>query len=215
VQERRRVVDSLTQGRLGYLHIRGMGELSLARFEAELFSAGLGKEGLVVDVRYNSGGWTTDYILTMLQVQRHATTFPRGGGAGYPQSRLPYYVWFRPIIVLCNEYSFSNAEIFCHAIQTLGRAKLVGVPTPGGVISTDSYQLLDGSRIRVPLRGWYIGEVKERDPKRCMEGNGAVPEVIVTSIPGEMEKGEDQQLISAVEKLLSDLNIGKESSIPK
>lgn len=205
VKSKRGLVDSLSSGRLGYLHIRGMGELSLARFEAELFSVGSGKEGLVVDVRYNGGGWTTDYLLTMLQVKRHATTFPRGGGPGYPQGRLPYYTWTKPIAVLCNQHSFSNAEIFSHAVKTLNRGKLIGVPTPGGVISTDSHTLLDGSWIRVPLRGWYIGEVKEPIRERCMEGNGAIPDLIIPNPPDEESKGKDRQLETAAQELLKTL----------
>jgi len=205
VAARRQAVDSLSGGRLGYLHIRGMGEPSLARFEAELFSQGSGKEGLVIDVRNNGGGWTTDYLLAMLQVKRHAVTFPRDGGPGYPQGRLPLYAWPKPIITLCNEHSFSNAEIFSHAVQVLGRSRLVGVPTPGGVISTDWSGLLDGSGFRLPLRGWYRGTEPRRDPARDLEGNGAVPEVIIPLSPGSLDATSDEQLKAAVRDLLSTL----------
>lgn len=210
VDGRRRMVDSLSGGRLGYLHIRGMGEESLARFESELYSVGAGKEGLVVDVRYNGGGWTTDWLLAMLQVRRHATTFPRGGGPGYPQSRLPLYSWVKPIVTLCNEHSFSNAEIFSHAVQTVGRGTLVGVPTPGGVISTDGDGLLDGSSYRIPLRGWFVGTDPKRDSARNMEGHGAVPDLIQAALPGQMAAGNDQQLQAAIGELLSRLEIGTE-----
>jgi tricorn protease len=205
IEERRRMVDSLSDGRLGYLHIRGMAEQSLAKFETELYSIGAGKDGLVVDVRYNGGGWTADWLLAMLQVKRHATTFPRDGGPGYPQSRLPLYSWVKPIVALCNEHSFSNAEIFSHAVQTLGRGKLVGVPTPGGVISTGGDGLLDGSSYRIPLRGWFIGDNPTQDPSRNMEGNGAIPDMIVPMKPGMMAEGKDTQLQAAVESLLADL----------
>ena len=202
VSDRRAMVDSLSGGSLGYIHLRGMGESSLSRFEAQLFSQAAGRDALVIDVRYNGGGWTTDYILTMIQVRRHAVTFPRDGGHGYPQGRLPLYSWVKPITVLCNEFSFSNAEIFSHAIKTLTDWKLVGVPTPGGVISTTGLDLLDGSTFRLPLRGWYFGTEPRRDPERNMEGNGAVPDIIVPLEPDELKVEYDHQLETAVVELL-------------
>ncbi len=205
VSGRRVLVDSLSGGRLGYLHIRGMGSRSLARFEAQLYSQAHGRDGLVVDVRYNGGGWTTDYLLAMLQVKRHAVTFPRDGGPGYPQGRLPLYSWVEPIIVLCNEFSFSNAEIFSHSTKTLQRGKLVGVPTPGGVISTSGSSLLDGSSFRLPVRGWYFGTEPKRDPERNMEGNGAVPDIIIPLKPGQLAAGDDEQLETAIRELLREL----------
>jgi len=208
VTGRRQVVDSLSEGRLGYLHIRGMGDRSLARFEAQLFSVAAGREGLVIDVRYNSGGWITDHLLTMLQVRRHAVTYPRDGGPGYPQGRLPFYAWVNPIVVLCNEHSFSNAEIFSHSIKTLGRGTLVGVPTPGGVISTGGEKLIDGSSFRVPLRGWYSGSDPTPDPTRRMEGNGAVPDIVIPLRPGQMATGDDLQLREAAHELLGRLDAG-------
>ncbi len=205
VENARKSVDSLSNGGLGYIHIKGMGDGSLERFEAQLFSVAEGKDGLVIDVRYNGGGWITDYLLAMLQAKRHAVTYPRDGGPGYPQGRLPLYAWVKPIIVLCNQHSFSNAEIFSHAIKTLDRGDLAGVPTPGGVISTSWTGLVDGSGYRVPLRGWYFGTKQERDPARNMEGNGAVPDVIMQTVPGQIESGNDIQLETAVKRLLEQL----------
>lgn len=209
VKERRELVEELSDGKLGYMHIRGMGDQSLQRFEAQLFSVGSGKDALVIDVRNNGGGSITDQLLAMLQVKRHAVTYPRDGGPGYPQGRLPLYSWVKPIIVLCNEHSFSNAEIFSHAIKTLGRGKLVGIPTPGGVISTGWERLLDGSSFRLPLRGWYFGTDLERDANRNMEGNGAVPDIIVPIAPGQIEAEEDIQLETAVRNLIQSLKEGK------
>jgi len=209
IEARRKTVDSLSNGRLGYLHIKGMGEESLARFEAELYSVGAGKDALVVDVRNNGGGWTTDWLLAMLQVRRHAVTFPRDGGPGYPQSRLPLYAWTKPIITLCNEHSFSNAEIFSHAVKTLGRSKLVGVPTPGGVISTGGDGLLDGSGYRIPLRGWYIGNGNMPNAELNMEGHGAEPDLIVTLQPDQTTAEEDYQLRAAVQEILKETSEGR------
>lgn len=209
VEDRFNLVDSLSNGQIGYIHVRGMGEESLARFETELYSVGNGKSGLIIDVRNNGGGWTTDWLLAMLQVKRHAVTFPRGGGPGYPQDRLPLYAWTKPIVTLCNERSFSNAEIFSHAIKTLKRGTLIGVPTPGGVISTGGEGLVDGSYYRIPLRGWYSPDTQERNPAKSLEGNGAVPDIIVPLLPGEVTAASDRQLIKAVEVLTAQLKADK------
>ena len=131
---------------------------SFHKFEEELYAAGAGKDGLVIDVRENGGGSTTDHLLTALTQPVHAITVPRGGGPGYPQDRKVYATWNKPIVVLCNQNSFSNAEIFSHAIKTLKRGQLVGVPTAGGVISTGGVPIMDVGTLRLPFRGWFTVE---------------------------------------------------------
>jgi tricorn protease len=197
-------VDELSEGRLAYLHIRAMNMSSFYRFEQELAEIAYGKEGLVIDVRENGGGSTTDHLLTILTQPRHAITVPRGGTAGYPQDRLVYARWDKPIVVLCNQNSFSNAEIFSHAIKTLDRGSLVGVPTSGSVISTGSTTIMDVGRLRVPFRGWYLLNDGED-----MELNGAVPNHEVWPQPGEWPSGIDKQLDRAVEVVSADVEAWK------
>ena len=136
MDDNRAAVAKASNDSLGYLHIQGMNWPSFLEFERELYDVGYGKDGLIIDVRNNGGGFTTDHLLTALTQPRHAVTIPRGGGQGYPHSRMVYATWDKPIVVLCNQNSYSNAEIFSHAIKGLGRGRLVGVPTAGGVIST-------------------------------------------------------------------------------
>ena len=155
------------QQNIGYVHIEGMNWSSFIEFQRELFEVGYGKDGLIIDVRDNGGGSTTDHLLTALTQPRHAVTVPRGGGPGYPSDRMVYATWHKPIVVLCNQNSFSNAEIFSHAIQTLGRGTLVGVPTAGGVISTGSIAIMDVGVLRRPYRGWFV-----RSTGQDMELNG-------------------------------------------
>jgi C-terminal processing protease CtpA/Prc len=164
VNERRRLTEKYSNGRLGYLHIRGMNWSSFERFERELMAAGYGKDGIVIDVRYNGGGWTTDYLMAVLNVKQHSYTIPRGAAEDlekehrkfkdtYPFSeRLPLSAWTKPSVAISNENSYSNAEIFSHAYKALGLGKLIGRPTFGAVISTGSYGLVDGSRVRMPFR---------------------------------------------------------------
>ncbi|MGC4005513.1 MAG: S41 family peptidase [Pirellulales bacterium] len=210
VETSRATVEKLTGGKFGYMHIAGMNMPSFYKFEEELASIAYGKEGLVIDVRENGGGSTTDHLLTILAQPRHAITVPRGGGQGYPQDRIVYATWNKPIVVLCNQNSFSNAEIFSHAIKTLKRGKVVGVPTAGGVISTGAVSIFDIGTLRMPFRGWYHPETGED-----MELNGAVPDVIVAQLPGDLPRGKDAQLEAAIDALQADVKTWNERKTPK
>jgi tricorn protease len=208
INDNRAMVEKLSKGTLGYLHISAMDQTSFKKFEEDLYEAGAGKEGLVIDVRENGGGSTADLLLTALTQPRHAFTVPRDGGQGYPQDRTVFATWHKPIIVLCNQNSFSNAEIFSHAIKNLGRGKLVGVPTAGGVISTGATTVMDVGLLRLPFRGWY--DIKSGQD---MELNGATPDVIIWNEPGDLAKGKDRQLEKAVGLLLTDVE--NEKAKPK
>ena len=186
-------VENRSEGSLGYLHIRAMDMTSFHRFERELFEVAHGKDGIIIDVRENGGGFTTDHLLTILTQPRHAITKPRDGGRGYPQDRSIYATWSKPIIVLCNQNSHSNAEIFSHAIKYLKRGKVVGVPTSGSVISTGSRSVMDAGAIRTPFRGWYL-----MGTGQDMELNGAIPDVVIWPSPGELPAGKDKQLDKAI-----------------
>jgi len=211
VAERQKMVDEFSDGRLGYIHIKGMNLPSFEVFERELKAAGYGKEGLVIDVRFNGGGWTTDRLMTVLNVQQHSYTVPRGAASNlekenknfkghYPfNERAILSVNTKPVVALCNEYSYSNAEIFSHAFKSLGLGSLVGQPTFGAVISTGSHRLLDGY-VRMPFRAWYV-----KDSGLNMEHGPAVPDYIVANAPDSEEKGTDAQLKKAVEVLLSEI----------
>ena len=202
------MVEKLSGGKLGYLHISAMDMSSFYKFEEELYSQGAGKEGLVIDVRENGGGSTADHLLTALTQPVHAIAVPRGGVEGYPQDRKVYASWNKPIVVLCNQNSFSNAEIFSHAIKALNRGKVVGAPTAGAVISTGAKSIMDLGTLRMPFRGWY-GIQDGED----MELHGAVPHVVLWPNPAEMPVGIDRQLEKGVQVLKSEVESWKK--LPK
>lgn len=215
ITRRRETVEATSDGRLGYLHIRGMNMPSVHDFEHDLYAAAHGKDGLLIDVRDNGGGFTTDILLTSLTAPVHAFTVPRGADVSkvtpdtYPRDRRLLYAYSRPIAVLCNENSFSNAEIFSHAIKTAERGQLIGTETFGGVISTGSFTLIDGTTIRRPFRGWYLPDGTD------MESAGAVPDVIVERTPADEVAGVDAQLQAAVTRLLRDLPSSTPTADPK
>ena len=209
VEQRRQLTEQYSNGRLGYIHVQGMNWRSFERFERELTAAGLGKEGLIIDVRYNGGGWTTDYLMTVLSVRQHAYTVPRGAADDLPGQhldfkehypfgeRLPLAAWTKPAATLCNSTSYSNAEIFSHAFKTLDRGPLVGEPTFGAVISTGGAGLIDGSYVRLPFRAWYVKATEEN-----MELGPAVPDILLSNAADAKAKGTDAQLEAAVKALL-------------
>lgn len=215
VDERKKLTEQYSNGKLGYIHIRGMNWTSFERFERELTASGLGKEGIVIDVRYNGGGWTTDYLMAVLNVKQHAYTVPRGAAKNpdqeqsnfkkyYPYGeRLPLSGWTRPSVALCNANSYSNAEIFSHAYKHLQIGTLVGIPTFGAVISTGGQGLMDGSFVRLPFRGWYaLGTGLD------MELNPAMPDELLDNSPTYKADNEDAQLKKAVDVLLEQIGNG-------
>jgi C-terminal processing protease CtpA/Prc len=213
VEFNRSLVDKYSDEKLGYLHIKAMGWTSFEKFERDLMAAGYAKEGILIDVRYNGGGWTTDYLMAVLNVKQHAYTIPRGASNDLEKDhlnfrehyafgeRLPFASWTKPSIALCNQNSYSNAEIFSHAYKSNHLGTLVGTPTFGAVISTGSRRLSNGGTIRLPFRAWYV---KESDMN--MELHGAVPDVIVDIKPDSRTKGKDEQLEKAVELLLKQIS---------
>jgi tricorn protease len=217
VQERKDLTEKYSNGRLGYLHIQGMNWPSFERFERELTATGEGKDGIIIDVRYNGGGWTTDYLLTVLNYRQHAYTIPRGATNNlqkdhtnfrsyYPfGERLPFATWTGPSIALANQNSYSNAEIFAHAYKTLDYGTLVGEPTFGAVISTGGARLMGDSFVRLPFRGWYV---KATD--KNMEHGPAIPDIEIENAPNYRTRG-DAQLQRAVKELLNQIDNGKQA----
>jgi C-terminal processing protease CtpA/Prc/Tol biopolymer transport system component len=200
-EQARARVEEGSNGRIGYIHIESMSTGPLIDFERMLFEAGHGKDALIIDVRENGGGWTTDMVMTMLTTRDHAITIPRGGGEGYPQGRRVFAAWEKPVVVLCNENSYSNAEIFSWAIKTLERGKIVGKKTFGAVISTGGASMMDGSFVRLPFRGWYVNDANHTN----MELNGCPPDYPVENLPGDYVTGLDRQLEKAIEVGLEQL----------
>jgi tricorn protease len=194
VENNARRVAELSKGKLGYIHIPSMDEEGLDRFVRSLYSDNFDKEAIVLDVRYNGGGFAHDQMLNYLGAKEHTLFRQRYGGQG---SVLRSYdrKWTRPLVLLINNRSYSDAEIFPSAFRTLGLGKLVGQSTGGHVIGTSSVTLIDGSMFRVPRTGVFTTKGVN------MEKEGVKPDVEVAQHPDELAKGCDLQLDKAVEVL--------------
>jgi C-terminal processing protease CtpA/Prc len=194
VTDRREMVTRLSNGEIGYLHIRAMDAPSLRQFQLDL-AAQRTKKALVIDQRFNGGGGIDQELLGILAGRQYQYTI--GRDAGFQQPRPQNF--YGPMVVMQNERSASDAEMFPAGFKALGLGKVVGVPTMGAVIGTGSYTLLNGAAIRTPGSGvWTV-------TGQNMENYGVPPDVLIDNTPGDFIKGRDAQIEKAVEVLKAEM----------
>jgi tricorn protease len=196
VKERRELVDKLSSGRVGYLHIKAMDPTSLAKFKKELGEF-RHKEGMVIDERWNGGGNIEQELLGILVQRPYEVWQPRGVE---PTDR-PFNGFFGAKVVLQNWRSASNAEMFPAGFRALGLGRVVGTPTMGAVIGTGSYSLIDGSSIRTPGVGVFLSDTARTN----MENHAVQPDVYVENTPEDNLAGRDRELETATREVMKDL----------
>jgi tricorn protease len=195
VEDRRVMVDKLSNGEIGYLHIRAMDAPSLRQFQLDL-AANRTKKALVIDQRFNGGGGIDQELLGILAGREYQYTVGRDAGVRLPRPQ----AFYGPMVVMQNERSASDAEMFPAGFRALGLGKVVGVPTMGAVIGTGSYTLLDGSSIRTPGSGVWITQGGQN-----LENYGVPPDVFIDNTPADHAKGRDMQIEKAVEVLKAEI----------
>jgi tricorn protease len=195
VQDRKDMVAKLSNGEIGYLHIRAMDAPSLRQFQLDL-AANRTKKALIIDQRFNGGGGIDQELLGILAGRKYQYTVNRD--AGFEQPRPQNF--YGPMVVMQNERSASDAEMFPAGFKALGLGKTIGVPTMGAVIGTGSYTLLDGSAIRTPGSGVWLSASGQN-----MENYGVPPDVLVDNTPNDFVKGRDAQVEKAVEVLKAEI----------
>lgn len=121
---------------------------------------------------------------------------------GTGKYKAPSKVFDKPIVLLIDQGSFSDGEIFPHIFKHLKLGTIVGVPTSGSVIGTVPHDLMDGSSMRMPRNGWWLDDEQLTN----LEGNGVQPDIIVELTPKDIVNDNDVQLKKAVEVLLEQLN---------
>ncbi|MCH8275274.1 MAG: PD40 domain-containing protein [Armatimonadetes bacterium] len=208
VHDKRQMTDRYSGGRLAYLHIQGMNMPSHERFKREVRTLTQGKEGLIIDVRYNGGGFTAHLALGMLVKRPWLIRTNRGWEGRISENLYRGDSVELPSALLINASSFSNAEIIAEGFKRLGVGPVVGVATPGAVIGTSSWTLFDGGSLRTPLAGAYTIEGEN------LEGNGRKPDIHVPYDPNAILVGEDPQLRRAVEELLRRISGRRRTTTP-
>jgi C-terminal processing protease CtpA/Prc len=195
VEERRAYVTRVSGGRFGYVHMIDMGAGSLAQLYVDLDDEAQGKDGVVVDVRNNNGGFVNAYALDVFSRRPYLTMQYRGRREVDARSQLGQRVFARPTVLVTNQHSLSDAEDFTEGYRTLGLGKVVGEPTAGWIIYTSNFSLIDGTTLRIPF-----SRIRGADGKD-MELVPRPVDVPVTRALGEQYGGKDTQLDAAVAEL--------------
>lgn len=188
------MTDKLSNGKLGYMHVRGMDDRSYREFYNQVMGKYISKDALIVDTRFNGGGWLHDDLATFLSGKQYINFVPRGQKIGVePSSK-----WNKPSCVLMCEGNYSDAHMFPVVYKTLGIGKLIGMPVPGTGTAVWWERLLDKSLVfGIPQVG-----VMTMDGK-YYENNQCEPDFKVPNDYNTLLKGEDAQLKKAVELLLA------------
>jgi tricorn protease len=201
VEERRAHVARSSGGRLGYVHMLSMGADALAQLYIDLDAENFGKDGVVIDIRNNNGGFVNAYALDVFARQGYLTAIPRGRQPVTARSWLGQRSLERPTVLVTNQHSLSDAEDFSEGFRALKLGPIVGEPTSGWIIYTSNVTLLDGqTSLRLP--GTRILDSAGKD----MELVPRPVDIPVTRPIGESYAGGDVQLDAAVKALLARLN---------
>jgi Tol biopolymer transport system component/C-terminal processing protease CtpA/Prc len=198
VDDNRAYVAKLSGGRLGYVHIPDMSQGSLNQLYIDLDTENQSKEGVVVDIRNNNGGFVNVYVIDILARRGYLTMKERGLWNVPARSALGQRALEKPTVLVTNQHSLSDAEDMTEGYRSLKLGKVVGEPTAGWIIYTWNAQLFDGTTVRLP-RQLILGS----DGKN-MELNPRPVDFAVTRPIGESLTGKDSQLERAVGVLMND-----------
>jgi len=199
VESRREYVAKVSNGKLGYVHMRDMGDASLRQLYIDLDTENQTRQGVVIDVRNNNGGFVNAYALDVFTRRPYLSMQARGTPQGPARAILGQRSLELPTILVTNQFSLSDAEDFTEGYRALKLGKVVGEPTAGWIIYTGGAQLLDGSTLRMPGTKVFDhqGKVMELVPRPV--------DVPVQRPVGETYTAKDSQLDTAVRELLSQL----------
>jgi tricorn protease len=193
VKARREEVDRLSNGRIGYVHVRSMNDASFRTVIEEVLGLSVEKDALIVDTRFNGGGSLHDQLADFLNGKKVFDIVPRGQLVGYE----PYNKWIKPSIVLMGECNYSDAHLFPVEYKLKGIGKTLGMPVPGtGTFVWWERQIDRTLRFGIPQGGW-----RTPDGKLC-ENNQLEPDIPVRNWPDVLASGRDEQIETAVKELL-------------
>ncbi|HVA58882.1 MAG: PDZ domain-containing protein [Gemmatimonadaceae bacterium] len=198
VENNRRIVDSLSHGKLAYVYLPSTAQPGYTYFNRYYFSQ-QNKQGAVIDERYNSGGSAADYIIDVLQ-RGFDGYFNNVAGTRVPFTSPEAGIW-GPKVMIINEMAGSGGDLMPWMFKSRKVGTLVGKRTWGGLVHTaDTPPFIDGGSAIAP-RGGFFGT----DHKWHVENEGTSPDVDVEDWPKDMIAGQDKQLETAVEVALKQL----------
>jgi tricorn protease len=189
-------VDIKSGGKLAYIHMKSMGDGDLKKFLTDIVSKQAYKEGLILDIRYNTGGNVHDAVLQMLSQKPYLLWKFRDGKIAPQPNFAPSG---KPIVLLINEQTLSDGEMTTAGFKQLGLGKIVGTETYRWIIFTSAKGLVDGSSHRMPMWGCYTLEGKD------LESTGVAPDVYVKQNFKDKVDNKDPQLDKAIEEALKQI----------
>jgi tricorn protease len=193
VEGNRRHVEARSGGQVGYVHIPDYGPFGLSIMLRQLLPQ-RGRSALVIDQRYNGGGWTPHRFLELLDRPPMMYRARRDG----LDTPVPNSAHFGPKCLLMNELSASSGDMFPWMFRHAGLGPLIGTRTWGGVVGLSGNPgLIDGQGMRIPNNGTYSA-----DGRWIIEGWGVEPDIEVREDPSQMLAGEDPQLEAAIDEML-------------
>ena len=197
VERNRAEVDSLSGGRLGYVHIQSMDDESYRRIYADVLGRYADRDGIVIDTRWNGGGRLHEDIEVLFSGKKYLTQEIRGVKSG----EMPSKRWLRPSIMITGEANYSNAHGTPWMYRNRGLGKIVGMPVPGTMSSVNWIDMQDDSMLfGVPVVGFRTAE------GNFLENTQLEPDVKVANDPADLTRGRDAQLETAVRELLKEID---------
>ncbi|MCC6691401.1 MAG: PDZ domain-containing protein, partial [Bacteroidia bacterium] len=193
VKLQQKLTDKLSNGKLGYMHVKGMNDESYREFYDQVIGKYTDKKALIVDTRFNGGGWLHDDLVTFLSGKKYIEFVPREHKIGVePQTK-----WIKPSAVIVSEGNYSDAHMFPMVYHALNIGKIVGMPVPGTGTAVWWETLQDPTLVfGIPQVG-----VMTTDGK-YFENNQLEPDFKVVNDYSDVTHGRDQQLEKAVEILM-------------
>jgi tricorn protease len=196
ISHNRDLVDKLSDGRVGYVYMSDMEQLGLQQFVRQ-FYAQLGKQALIMDDRWNGGGFIAPFAIERLRRMLVALATNRESGIATE----PEEVLNGPKVALLNHWSASDGDIFPYLFRLYGLGKLIGTRSWGGVRGIrGNWQMMDGGYVTIPEDAIYTV-----DRQWAVENHGVEPDIEVENLPADLLAGHDAQLETAVDLMLKAL----------
>ena len=197
VDDNRAYVAKISGGKLGYVHLPDMSQGSLNQLYIDLDTENQSKEGVIIDIRNNNGGFINPYVIDVLARRGYLTMKERGLWNVPARSALGQRALEKPTVLITNQHSLSDAEDLTEGYRSLKLGKVIGEPTAGWIIYTWNAQLFDGTTVRLPRQLILGSDGKD------MELNPRQVDVPVTRPIGESLIGKDSQLDRAAAELMN------------
>ncbi len=193
VDRNKAVVDSVSGGKIGYVHISGMDSPSFRTIYDEVLGKYRNCDAIVVDTRYNGGGWLHNDVALLFSGKKSVDYSPRGQYIGSD----PFSQWTKPSAMLINESNYSDAHGTPYVYKTLGLGKLVGAPVPGTMTAVWWENQVN------PAIVFGIPQVTSLGSDgKPLENRQLDPDVTVINQPSDFLNGTDAQLIEATKLLM-------------